>query len=63
MHEGAAYDVTRYDQSTEFGGDYWIASTEVTGGYGINVRKTPCMSGALILGTECVARRCSTSYT
>jgi len=38
------------DQSAEFEGDYWTVSTEAVGDMGINVRKTPCMSGS-ILGT------------
>ena len=36
--------------STEFQGDYWMASTEATRGYGINVRREPCTS-SFILGT------------
>ena len=35
--------------TTEFEGDYWIASTEATQGYGINVRREPCTS-SFILG-------------
>ena len=30
--------------TTEFEGDYWIASTEATQGYGINVQREPCTS-------------------
>ena len=47
--DNAATDDCEYDQSEE-PLDYWRASTEVTKGCGINVRREPCMS-SLILGT------------
>ena len=36
------------DQTAEFEGDYWTISTKATRDMGINVRKTPCMSGSIL---------------